>query len=141
MTSPNGINWTTRTAATDIFWQSVAFRPASSGVDPLFVAVARTGSGNRVMTSTNGITWTIRASPDNSWTGVTYGNGMFVAVGSITPGGVGLTGVMTSTDGTNWAVGSTPADNTWNSVTFGNGRFVAVANSSTVSGTRVMTSP
>jgi hypothetical protein len=47
----------------------------------LFVAVAATGSGNRVMTSPDGIVWTSRASAaDNSWTSVTYGNGVFVAI-------------------------------------------------------------
>jgi hypothetical protein len=47
----------------------------------LFVAVAPTGTGNRVMTSTDGSTWTLRSSAaDNSWLGVTYGGGLFVAV-------------------------------------------------------------
>jgi hypothetical protein len=47
----------------------------------IFVAVAATGTGNRVMTSSDGITWTARTSAgDNSWYGVTYGNGVFVAV-------------------------------------------------------------
>jgi hypothetical protein len=47
----------------------------------LFVAVAYSGTGNRVMTSPDGITWTIRTSAaDNDWAGVTYGNGLFVAV-------------------------------------------------------------
>ena len=49
----------------------------------LFVAVAYSGSGNRVMTSPDGITWTIGTSAaDNYWTSVTYGNGIFVAVAS-----------------------------------------------------------
>jgi len=39
------------------------------------------GSGNRVMTSPDGITWTLQTSAvDNAWVGVTYGNGIFVAV-------------------------------------------------------------
>ena len=33
------------------------------------------------MTSPDGITWTIRTSAaDNSWSGIAYGNGLFVAV-------------------------------------------------------------
>ena len=45
----------------------------------LFVAVSISGSGNRVMTSPDGIT--IRQSAaDNAWIGVTYANGLFVAV-------------------------------------------------------------
>ena len=46
---------------------------------------------------------------------------------------------MTSPDGINWTIGTTPADNGWFSVIYGNGLFVAVANSGT--GNRVMTSP
>ena len=47
----------------------------------IFVAVSTTGSGNRVMTSPDGIDWTLMASPaDNIWSGITYGNGLFVAV-------------------------------------------------------------
>ena len=45
------------------------------------MAVAATRSGNRVMTSPDGITWMIRTSAaDNSWTSITYGNEIFVAV-------------------------------------------------------------
>ena len=45
MTSPDGINWTIRTSAADNNWFSVAYG------NGLFVAVAYTGTGNRVMTS------------------------------------------------------------------------------------------
>jgi hypothetical protein len=56
-------------------WRSVTYG------NGLFVAVAVSGTGNRVMTSPDGITWTIRTSAaDNLWYGVTYGNGLFVAV-------------------------------------------------------------
>jgi hypothetical protein len=44
MTSPDGITWTSRTGATNE-WMSVTYG------DGLFVAVSRTGTGNRVMTS------------------------------------------------------------------------------------------
>jgi hypothetical protein len=45
------------------------------------VAVASTGTANRVTTSPDGIAWTIRTSvADNEWYAVTYGNGLFVAV-------------------------------------------------------------
>jgi len=45
MTSPDGITWTIRTSAADNSWWSVAYG------DGLFVAVSRSGTGNRVMTS------------------------------------------------------------------------------------------
>jgi hypothetical protein len=47
MTSPDGINWTSRTSAVDNQWISVCWS-AELGI---FVAVANTGTGNRVMTS------------------------------------------------------------------------------------------
>jgi hypothetical protein len=51
----------------------------------LFVAVASTGTGNRVMTSPDGISWTARSSAaDNSWVSVCWSKemGLFVAVAS-----------------------------------------------------------
>jgi len=87
------------------------------------------------MTSPDGITWTIRTSAaDNNWYGVTYGNGLFVAVADT---GVGNR-VMTSPDGITWTIRTSAADNNWYSVTYGNGLFVAVAYSGV--GNRVMTS-
>jgi hypothetical protein len=75
MTSPDGITWTIRTSAADNDWTSVAYG------NGLFVAVASTGTANRVTTSPDGIAWTIRTSvADNEWYAVTYGNGLFVAV-------------------------------------------------------------
>ena len=75
MTSPDGVNWTSRTSAADNSWRGITYG------NGLFVAVAFTGTGNRVMTSPDGITWTIRTSPvDNTWEGIVYGNGQFVSV-------------------------------------------------------------
>ena len=42
-----GITWTSRTSAADNSWQSVCWSPELT----LFVAIANTGAGNRVMTS------------------------------------------------------------------------------------------
>jgi hypothetical protein len=76
MTSPDGINWTTRNSAANNAWVNVGYG------DGLFVAVAVSGTGNRVMTSPDGINWTIRNSAaNNDWRSVVYGNGMFVVVG------------------------------------------------------------
>jgi len=64
-----------------------------AGWRSLFVAVSVDGSGNRVMTSADGINWTTRASAaNNTWLSVAYGNGVFVAV---SPDGTGNR-VMTS---------------------------------------------
>jgi hypothetical protein len=130
MTSPDGITWTSRSAAADKGWWGITYG------NGLFVAVSYTGTGNRVMTSPDGITWTSRsAAADYGWLGVTYGNGLFVAVSYTGTGNR----VMTSPDGITWTIRNSAADNNWISVTYGNGLFVAVAFSGT--GNRVMTSP
>jgi hypothetical protein len=122
-----GTAWTSRTSAADNSWSSVTYG------NGLYVAVGYTGTGNRVMTSPDGINWTTRTYPvDNQWAAVTYGNGLFVATAQSGTGDR----VMTSPDGINWTTRTSAADNQWLSVTYGNGLFVAV---STVG--NVMTSP
>jgi len=72
-------NWTIRTSAADNGWLSVCWSPELT----LFVAVAYTGTGNRVMTSPDGINWTIRTSAaNNSWYSVCWSPELtlFVAV-------------------------------------------------------------
>jgi hypothetical protein len=124
-----GTTWTGQTAAAANDWRSVTYG------NGLFVAVSETGTGNRVMTSTDGATWTSRTSAaDNEWRSVTFGNGVFVAVSGTGTGNR----VMTSPDGITWTSQSSAPDSEWNSITFGNGTFVAVAASGMVD--RVMTS-
>ena len=87
-------------------------------------------------TNLTGVDWAIRTSAaDMSWSSITYGNGLFVAVATSGTGNR----VMTSPDGINWTARTSAADNNWTSVTYGNGLFVAV--STTGTGNRVMTSP
>jgi parallel beta-helix repeat protein len=82
---------------------------------------------------TGGSVWTARSAAEaNDWNGITYGNGLYVAVSTM-----GTNQVMTSPDGITWTARSTPSNN-WISVTYGNGLFVAV---SYVSSNQVMTSP
>ena len=86
------------------------------------MAVATSGT-NRVMTSTDGTTWTTRTpAADDTWNSVAYGGGTFVAVSQ---GGT----VMTSTDGTTWTTRTAATADQWQSVAYGNSLFVAVANS------------
>jgi len=108
------------------------------------VAAAFSGTGNRVMTSPDGITWTARTSAaDNEWISVTWGGPAgqekFVAVAASGSGNR----VMTSPDGITWTSQISPADNGWGSVVWdgpeGEEQFVAVSNSGTAQ--RVMTSP
>ena len=56
-----------------------------------------------------------------AWDGVTYGNGIFVAVAQIT------TSAASSTDGITWTLRTMPNTSSWDGVTYGNGTFVAVA--------------
>jgi len=67
-----------------------------------------------------GSVWTSRTSAaDNSWLGVTYGNGLFVAVSE-----GGANRIQTSDDGgVTWLSVSTPINNQWSAVTFGNNTF------------------
>ena len=129
----SGTTWTGQSASDANRWKSVTYG------NGLFVAVAESGNGNRVMTSPDGRTWTRRTSAaDNSWNSVTYGNGLFVAVGYD-----GSTNdVMTSPDGITWTLHASVVSmyaNSWNSVTYGNGRFVAVASGDEIAN-QVMTS-
>jgi len=129
-TAGTGVNWAIHNSTDDRLWTSVTYG------NGLFVAVAQTGVGNRVMTSPDGIDWTSRpAATNNDWTSVTYGNGLFVAVSSTGSGNR----VMTSPDGETWTNQTSAADIVWTSVTYGNGLFVAVATNG--SGNQVMTSP
>jgi outer membrane protein OmpA-like peptidoglycan-associated protein len=82
------------------------------------------------MTSSDGITWTARSVPASSWTSVTYGNGVFVAVA-----GFGTDRIMTSPDGVTWTPRGSSTDS-WAGITYGNNTFVAVG----MSTNRVMTS-
>jgi len=127
MTSQNGIDWFSRTAAENNTWVSIAYG------DGLIVSVASTGT-NRVMTSPDGAVFTSRtAAENNTWFEVTYGNGLFVAVSAD-----GANRTMSSPDGINWTAHLESEVNDWTSITYGAGLFVAVAQNGT---NRVMTSP
>ena len=76
------------------------------------------GSGGGGEAGSSGLTWVLRSpTSSGSWNNVTYGNGLFVAVGDYK--------VMTSPDGIDWTERSVPYPD-WNDITYGNGLFVAV---------------
>lgn len=79
--------------------------------------------------SNDGINWTEETCPEIVFS-VTYGNGLFVAVG--------IDAIMTSPDGKTWTSQTSPQANTWMSVTYGAGLFVVVSLDGT---NRVATSP
>jgi hypothetical protein len=53
MTSPDGVAWTSQASAADNGWYGVTWGGPSG--QQKFVAVAVTGTGNRVMTSPDGL--------------------------------------------------------------------------------------
>ena len=132
-----GVDWTVRTSPADTIWRSVIYG------NGMFVAVGQTSNTNSqpesynkgVITSTDGVNWTIREGVTTDghmmWNSVTYGNGLFVAVG--------YNSVMTSSDGINWTSRDAASDNDWESITYGNGLFVAVSRYGL--NNQVMTSP
>ena len=73
--------------------------------------------------------WTAQTILSASWTSVTYGNGLFVAVasGPSTVAAGPSTIAASSPDGINWTARTLPTSTFWSSVTYGNGTFVAVA--------------
>ena len=123
--------WQLCTQAAGIDWQELSNPGEVSDVDwkdvtygeGLYVAVGSTGP-DRVMTSADGTTWTVRDNPSidgNTWASVTYGGGQFVAVSS-----AGSDRVMTSPDGITWTLRSTAGDSlSLGSIAYGGGKFVA----------------
>ena len=120
--------WNSKISVADNTWHDICYG------NGLFVAVGY-GLENRIMTSPDGVTWTIRTAPSRSWQSVCYGNGLFVAVA----GDGSDADILTSPDGITWTYRTPPVFRSWQSVCYGNGLFVAVADSGT--GNRVMTSP
>lgn len=132
MTSRDSFNWKS-VIRPDDDWRHVCYG------NGLFVAVGYDfyHPGKQVMTSNDGINWTLRNSVEGTyWYGVCYGNGLFVAVGY--NGEMNGNQVMTSPDGINWTSRVSAEDNSWNSVCYASGLFVAVAAGSS---SHVMTSP
>lgn len=97
----------------------------------LFVAVTKSGAkdGGPITTSTDGRNWTTPVYVGGTYAivnDVAYGNGRFVAVGSVYVSGDNKKFSVTSTDGRNWSTpktigGSTPVY----AIGYGNGKFVA----------------
>jgi hypothetical protein len=124
-TSPDGINWTERVTGVQLEFNELTF---ASG---LFVGV-----GSAIRTSPDGSEWTTQTSgiPESYiLDGVSFGQGQFVAVGS-----VGL--LLTSSNGVNWVRRNSGTTFNFVSVAHGGGQFVAVGNNDVMSQHTIVTS-
>jgi hypothetical protein len=110
--------WVIRTSAADNDWRAVCFG------NNLFVAVANSGTGNRIMTSPDGITWTLQTSAaDYDWVDICYGLGYYVCISS---NGY----IMSSPDAITWTLVYTPSTyvqntHSFESIAFGGGLFIS----------------
>ena len=106
----------------------------------LFVLVGGFGAvGNGIIyTSPDGITWTSRTNPKRlNINSVTYGNGLYVAVGG---NDVTDAYIVTSPDLVTWTERANPSSNALNSITWTGSNFVAVGNAD-VTDAYIVTSP
>ena len=89
------------------------------------------------MTSPDGITWTARtaAGDNDTWQSVTYGNGLFVALGWEADDNI-----ITSPDGITW-IAKTINSGQWFSIAHGNNSFVAVGSSVETASSTSLTIP
>lgn len=130
--------WTTRTNSVDNNWYSVCWSPDLQ----LFVAVAgvSTGTTNRAMTSSNGITWTTRTTPNLPYTCVIWASELNIFVATANPGTANTSNIVISSNGTTWTDQTTP-NSDYTAVCWSPelSLLVAVANGGSAS--RVSTSP
>src|SRR5688572_23379849 len=108
LTSPDGTNWTRRSATTTAFLSGVASFPGG---------VVAVGSRGAILTSTNGTAWTPRASGTTNWLyRVRYLGGGLVAVGqngTILTSNDGITWTGRASGTTSWLNDVTLLDDTW----------------------------
>jgi hypothetical protein len=123
MSSTDAISWSTSISLTSrASWSSITYSEDLS----LFVVVATTGlPGQRIATSSNGITWTTRVTPDITLNSITWSPQLaqFVAVGS--PINTNTYNILTSPNGITWT-NRTTGTSDWKSVYYNNSIFVAV---------------
>jgi hypothetical protein len=131
--STDGVAWVVRTmGATGL---SQTQRTQARGVafgNNRFVAMVNTNNATSILprTSATGTAWTNQTATPAGMTdcsSITYGAGLFVAVGWASSVGGTISTCLTSPDGTTWTVRNLPFPAKWNDISFANGRFVAIA--------------
>ena len=134
MTSPDGINWTSQTIPAGNGFGALAYSPDLTR----FVVIANDG----IYTSDDGSTWEDRGAPPvaQTFTDCVWATSLnkFVAVSS----GGALNRVMTSTDGTSWAMAGGAATTTraWTALTWSEDLGLLAAVAPTSATDQVMTS-
>lgn len=116
----NGVTWTEVVLDLSHTFNDVVF-----GLD-LFVAVS---AQSRVMTSPDGITWTLQSSPSIAGKSISFSQGVFIYVE-----GTGDEYAL-SVDAVNWILRDDLPSENWNGITYGNDSFVLVSESALSSGT------
>ena len=104
---------------------------ATTTTVPVTTSVGVTTTTTVPVTTTSSVTTTVPSDPLNNWhwrnplpqgntlNGVTYGNGIFVAVGDAGT-------ILTSADGITWTSGTSGTNSNLYGVAYGNEQFVAV---------------
>jgi hypothetical protein len=124
LTSSNGVNWT------ELFFGASRLFGVTYA-NGTFVAVGGHFAGSNsylrtILTSSDGVNWTVQASLANdALTSVTYGGGLFVAVGWDGA-------ILTSPDGVNWTQQTSGTNSALYGVTYEDGLFVAVGERGTI---------
>jgi hypothetical protein len=132
LSSPDGITWDVR----QMGFQSYRLtRIVFGGGQFVAHGLVTNGQGSsiyqRIFTSTDGVVWAphefVTKNSFATIDGMTYGNGLFVAVGGWHNFGPGSgSTLLTSTDASNWVERKFATSNVIYGVTFGKGQFVGV---------------
>lgn len=122
MTSADGVTWSARSVPSLTGYYSVGY-----GNNVYVAAAFSNGLPNviRLQSSSDAITWTARelpsgVSPNVEFTGVTFGNGQFLAVGFNQT-------ILTSKNGITWSNRSLSGSFRFTDVVYGQGVFIAFA--------------
>ena len=121
LTSPDGTNWSRQSGEPN--GESHHLNTAAYG-NGVYLAGGWVGlptTEGLLLLSTNLTEWTSVPAPFRDIEGLSYGKGMFIAVGS---------GIATSSDGVHWTNQLGAIRNGFSAVTFGGDSFVAVGDSS-----------
>ena len=123
LVSPDGVNWEERTPYSDVINNLTAIAYGNG----IFVAVGSSAPGCTdypVLTSTDGLVWSVASNLTFNPSSITFGNGKFVAVGQ--------SDIATSIDGMTWTPQVSEVCSNLTGVTFGNNMFVAVGDDGVV---------